>query len=179
MPSSFTPAQIDRFKREAKQLHHAFAIPHSQALDRIANSNGYSNWSLLMKHSEGSGAQQPGAQRPWLVFSRSTEAMRQMLRIVPTPRWGGAAKDQSARQQVVDICGELVSPQNAVTYAIAYVTCLLTVPRFKLHSGAPAYWEMRSWLPYCVHDLDGDLRILVNRGYKPVGQVEKEWLRYV
>lgn len=48
--TAFSPAQIERFKREAKVLHRTSGVPHSQALDRIAAANGYENWSLLMKH---------------------------------------------------------------------------------------------------------------------------------
>ena len=49
MTASFTIAQVERFKREAKRLHRDSHISHSQALDQIANANGYNNWSLLTK----------------------------------------------------------------------------------------------------------------------------------
>ena len=61
---------------------------------------------------------------------------------------------------------------------ITYMDCLLTVPRFKLHSDAPAYWEMRSWLPYFCQPLEDGIYIIVNRNYKPVGQVSKDWAKY-
>lgn len=52
MANSFTPAQIERFRREAKKLHRELSITHSDALDRIAAQHGFTNWSLLMKHSK-------------------------------------------------------------------------------------------------------------------------------
>ena len=56
MANSFQPAQLERFRREAKKLCRALSIPHSEALDRIAVENGFSNWSLLVKHSDSAGA---------------------------------------------------------------------------------------------------------------------------
>jgi uncharacterized protein YozE (UPF0346 family) len=53
MATSFQPAQLDRFRREAKKLCREFSILHSEALDRIAVKNGFPNWSLLTKHSTG------------------------------------------------------------------------------------------------------------------------------
>lgn len=72
----YTPAQVERFKREAKLLHRASAIPHSQALDRVATANGYSNWSLLMKHSDSLGAAQSDRVRQPVLFNQTTEEMR-------------------------------------------------------------------------------------------------------
>jgi hypothetical protein len=51
MATSFPPAQLKRFRREAKKLSRELSITHSEALDRIAGQNGFSNWSLLSKHS--------------------------------------------------------------------------------------------------------------------------------
>jgi len=50
--TSFTTAQLERFRREAKKLGRQQSITHSEALDRIAAEQGYKNWSLLAKHSE-------------------------------------------------------------------------------------------------------------------------------
>lgn len=52
MSSSFSPAQLERFRREAKKLSRESSITHSEALDRIAIRRGFKNWSLLVKHSE-------------------------------------------------------------------------------------------------------------------------------
>ncbi|MEQ1685759.1 MAG: hypothetical protein ABL916_19100 [Burkholderiaceae bacterium] len=73
--TSYTPAQIERFKRQAKVLHRASAIPHSQALDRVATANGYSNWSLLMKHSDATGTTNSNGVRPPVPLARTTEEM--------------------------------------------------------------------------------------------------------
>lgn len=51
MTTSFSPAQLDRFRREAKQLSRDLSITHSEALDRIAVQHGFKNWSLLSRHS--------------------------------------------------------------------------------------------------------------------------------
>lgn len=51
MATSFLPAQLDRFRREAKKLSRKLSIPHSEALDRIAVQHGFANWSLLARHS--------------------------------------------------------------------------------------------------------------------------------
>lgn len=179
MTASFTPAQIERFKREAKQLHRASSLSHGQALDQIANANGYGNWSLLMKHGSGGHAAAQSA-RPPVHFVRTPEQMRLALHKVPEPRgWGSPARTEIAMQQVADLSRAFISPQNAVTFSIDYLTCLLTVPRFKLYSTAPAYWEMRSWLPYSCEAVGDGTCILVNRHYKPVGQVnKKEWADY-
>jgi hypothetical protein len=69
--------------------------------------------------------------------------------------------------------GTFVSDRNAIEFAIAYMECALSVPRYKLPENSVAFYEMRCWLPYCVHELDGDVRILVGRDYKPVGMVQK------
>lgn len=52
MATTFTPAQLDRFRRDAKKLGRELSITHSEALDRIAARHAYQNWSLLAKHSE-------------------------------------------------------------------------------------------------------------------------------
>lgn len=51
MAVSFSSAQIDRFKREAKKLVRELSIPHTEALNRIAARQGFKNWSLLAKHN--------------------------------------------------------------------------------------------------------------------------------
>lgn len=62
MATSFLRAQLDRFRREAKKLGRELSIPHSQVLDRIADQHGFSNWSLLVKHSSGAASSPPGPQ---------------------------------------------------------------------------------------------------------------------
>lgn len=62
MATSFPPAQLDRFRREAKKLGRDLSISHSEALDRIAVKNGFPNWSLLAKRSSGAGSPPVGLQ---------------------------------------------------------------------------------------------------------------------
>jgi hypothetical protein len=179
MTASFTIAQVERFKREAKRMHRDSHISHSQALDQIANANGYNNWSLLSKRSDAHDALMVKSVRPPFRFVRTPELMRLALLKVPEPHgWGHPTRIDHAQQQVEDLSSAFTSPQNAVEFAIDYVACLLTVPRFKLYSAAPAYWEMRSWLPYYCHSVEDGTHILVNRSYKPVGQVGKVWANY-
>jgi len=47
----FSPEEIVTLKKQAKVLKKTLGIAHAQALDRVANDNGYTNWSLLQKHS--------------------------------------------------------------------------------------------------------------------------------
>lgn len=51
MATSFSPKQLERFRREAKKLGRDLSITHSDALDRIASRHSFQNWSLLAKHS--------------------------------------------------------------------------------------------------------------------------------
>jgi len=51
MATSFSSAELERFRREAKRLGRELSITHSEALDRVAARHGYQNWSLLSKHS--------------------------------------------------------------------------------------------------------------------------------
>ena len=44
-------ARIEQLKRDAKKLVRATSLTHSEALDRLANQNGFTNWSLLAKHA--------------------------------------------------------------------------------------------------------------------------------
>ncbi|HSI48939.1 MAG TPA: hypothetical protein VLA61_11755 [Ideonella sp.] len=179
MTASFTFAQIERFKREAKQLHRTSSISHSEALDQIAVANGHGNWSLLMKQSGTAEHAAAKSMRSPFQFARTPEQMRLALRsAAKSPGWEAPDRRDLAKAQVQDLSQLFVTPQNAVAFAIDYMTCLLTVPRFKMYDEAPAYWEMRSWLPYSCHEIDDGRHILVNRGYKPVGQVSKDWAKY-
>ena len=45
----FTPQKAEAFRRLAKKIARAEGIPHSHALDRIAQEHGFANWSLLQR----------------------------------------------------------------------------------------------------------------------------------
>lgn len=172
MPTSYSPAQILRFKREAKSLCLANSLTHSQALDLVAAANGWRNWSLLMKHSQS--PEEVG--QPWHHFVRTTDAMRLSLRVVPRSN-DGQAPSAAALLLVEDISGKFASARNAVSFAIQYMECLLTMPRYRVPSSCVANAEMRCWLPYSAvagtHSF-----ILVNRRYKPVGSTTKDFVDY-
>lgn len=83
-----------------------------------------------------------------------------------------------------DICDKFVSAANSVDFAVAYMSSLLTAPRFHIYLASRANWEMRCWLPYGVHPIDrfddsgAKGQILLNRRYKPVGRTSKEHVEY-
>lgn len=185
MPHTFSPAYIEQLKREAKKFGREQSIPHSQALDRIAARLGFKNWSLLAKHSgqpeeTAQGAPQPlnasEAQPPYL-FTRTPAEMREAARMIKVPRFHYSTFEEAIKR-VDDVCHRFVSPANAVSFAISYMECLLTIPRFMIMSNTLVYPEMRCWLPYCAHEAGDDMRILLNRYYKPVGTTSRERVRY-
>lgn len=51
MHTSFTASEVEQFRRNAKRIARAQSVPLHQALDQIAVTEGFSNWSLLVKHS--------------------------------------------------------------------------------------------------------------------------------
>ncbi len=186
MPNLLSPFQIERLKRDAKQYSRAYSLTHSEALDRLARSNGYHNWSLLMKKCQLADDTQSiaasGELRTPFVFSRTLDEMMQSVRKIPEPRYGFPNRIEEARQQVEDISHNFISAENAVDFSVGYMTMLLEVPRYKIYDSAKANWEMRCWLPYCVHPFkkggDHQAQILVNRRYKPVGQISDDFVEY-
>lgn len=62
MHTSLSAAQVEQLRRNAKRLGRTLSIPHSEALDRVAAQQGFSNWSLLSKHSSTGSA--PSATQP-------------------------------------------------------------------------------------------------------------------
>ena len=178
MASSFTPSQIKYFRREATRLQRSMPgrLIRAQALDKIAQNNGFERWSLLQKHSEKTSSSRLKKSRKPFIFSRTPELMREALRKVPEPRW--STRSEAAQRLAVDISVSFVSALNAVEYAIDYLECLLTVPRFLIHTTSPIYWEMHAWMPYEIKEIAPGIQIIVNRKYKPVGQASKEWAIY-
>lgn len=173
MPEHYSAAQIEHLKREAKRLSRASMIPHSKALDQVAATKGHRNWSLLMKNA----AESPAGPPPYR-FARTAEEMRMALHKVQLPAYSRTPRVDAARQMVEDLSHKFVTAQNAVDFAIDYMGCLLSVPRFKIYAATRVNWELRCWLPYAAKQLDDDTSILVNRRYKPVGQVTDEWAAY-
>ena len=56
MNHSYSAAQLEQFRRDAKRLARQTSIPHHEALDQVAARKGARNWSLLAKHSVASAA---------------------------------------------------------------------------------------------------------------------------
>lgn len=188
MATVFSSAQIERFRREAKQLCRTTPhLSHSSALDRIAVLNGYTNWSVLHKHSDSSAKnsalEAAGITPPPFLFGRTIDEMKLALQKLSETRDGYPSRTDEARAKTEDIRDKFASAENAVDYAVDYVSCLLAMPRFYIYSASRANWEMRCWLPYCVHAVadDDDFakgQILLNRRYKPVGQIMDDWTDY-
>lgn len=55
----FTDDQIERLKREAKQIKRRDGITHTESLDRIAREQGYQSWWHLQQSKETSNARTP------------------------------------------------------------------------------------------------------------------------
>jgi hypothetical protein len=169
-----TVSQIERLKRQAKVLCRSGGVTHSQALDQLAKTKGWPNWSLLMKHHEAG----PGivVEAAPYVYARTTAQFKDAVR----SRRGKSA----TYAEVADISGHLVSAANAVAFAIAYMEPLIAMPRFKVPNSSFARMEMRSWLPYRIHKMDVEgTQVLVNRQYKPVGRPPgpdrfEDWVAY-
>lgn len=49
MANPFSDVDIKRFRLHAKHLSRSKSISHSEALDAVAQEQGFSNWALLMK----------------------------------------------------------------------------------------------------------------------------------
>lgn len=173
MLSSFSPSQIERFKRDAKAQSKAAGISHSEALNRIALANHYDNWSLLMKRrmreDELEAAQnvQTFASIP-LVFKRSVSEMREAIRAPKAPFPLESRFYDQEKLLVRNISQEFCSPLHVLEFAIDYMRSLLAVPRFQVSAKSLAWLEMRVWLPYQLHTVGNSL-IFVNREYQPVG----------
>jgi len=174
MPQYFFPAQIDHFRhREAKLISTSHAISHSAALDQIALTNGFANWSLLAEHN-----------RPFVELVTLTPPLRLHRSAEEWTRALNAERQTLHRRrsddaEVENICFQLVAPFNAATFALDYMRGLIErAKRFPIRHRAKL--EMYAWLPYSVHDVASDVssRIILNRAYKPVGSAERGYVDY-
>lgn len=174
MSNTHSLAQIEQLKRDATRLARNQLIPHAEALDQVAASRGYSNWSTLMKnaaiHQKDAVSSRP--TRPPHLFLRTTEAMRQAMRKT-TPAPGQGSSHDRLRAQTEDLSAQFISAENALDFAVTYMERALEVARFHVHNQSPTYNEMRCWLPYCVHVVAGNAYVLLGRDYKPVGMIQK------
>ena len=174
MKMSLTASQVEALRRDAKRLVREEGLVYSRALDRLAQANGFVNWSLLQKNGVLDGPQ------PFL-FRRTDDVMSAALRIIPKPTGRDTrTRSEIVRSETADLSRKFVSAANAVDYAAAYVEVLLRQQRFRVDSNALASWEMRSWLPYGAVPVPtmGAGHILVNRNYKPVGSPATVFAQY-
>jgi hypothetical protein len=91
-----------------------------------------------------------------------------------TPAPGNGGSHDRLRAQIEDLSAQFISAENALDFAITYMERALDVARFSVHSQSLTYYEMRCWLPYCVHVVAGNAYVLLGRDYKPVGMVQKK-----
>ncbi len=173
MPISFNAPQIDQLKRDAKRLAGESGTSHSTALDQIALRHGFSNWSLLMKHSS---SHPPQFADGVFRFRRTDDDWKVALQRLRGIRIGDAISTDA----VEDVCSQFESILHAVVFSKDYVSSLLQQPQFKAERESPASVEMRCWLLYSVHAVtEGDhKRILLNRYYKPVGRTSRAFVNY-
>jgi hypothetical protein len=156
----YFPHEIKSFKRLARERANAAGIKVSVALDQIALGCGYRNWSLLVSrgvHTE---------LAPW-VLRRSGDDFSASIRA-----------GSGARMEPDVLVDRFQGPSNAVDFAIQYMEGLLALPRYSVRYTSRAYKEMRAWLPYAVLAIDGNIGILVNRNYKPVGSTSSAYVEY-
>lgn len=178
MHKSFNALEIGRFRSQAKKQARAGATGHLQALNAIALEHGYTDWSLLMKHAD------PNALAAPFMFLRTDGQMALAMRLVqpPGPRHGRyQTRGEYARSKVEDIQARFVSAANAVDFAVAYMESALRVPRYSAPLASVANHEMHLWLPYSALGMgtdDSGPQILVNRQYKPVGDVSGQHVTY-
>ena len=64
----FVPREVQALKKQAKRLKQLLDCSHSHALDKVAQQNGYTNWSLLQKHA----AEKDSRKDPARVLGVST-----------------------------------------------------------------------------------------------------------
>lgn len=171
----FTIHQVEVLRRAAKKISRAEGVSHGHALDKLAQENGFKNWSLLQKN----GVSDPSLPQAF-IFRRTDDEVSQSLRVVRAPRsrWDQQTSSEAALGQTKDLSQKFISPINAVEFSIAYMTALLRRVRFLVAEGSVAKWEMRCWLPYGAIESERGNRLLVNRMYKPVGMTSDDWVDY-
>lgn len=173
MSTSFTSNQIHQFKRDARRAKRSKGTTIGFELDAIAQKHGIANWSLLER---GNSEHSTQIVVPGVRFARTPEEMR--IAMLKPSNWDyfDDRNAETVRARLEDLSRQFKSSNEAIDFAVAYMQCMLQLPRFHLHAAAEAYFEMRCWLPYCVQEdaADPAYRILVGRDYKPVGMVQKE-----
>jgi len=107
MKVSFSPAQIEQLKRDAKRLARLHALSLSQAQNAVAVKHGFQNWSLLKKHeltSSGAAAPPPHVN---LAGSTKLTAPRQYLH--------GDEEERSASSYYCAECDVFGGPDHFLT----------------------------------------------------------------
>ncbi|MBA4344483.1 MAG: hypothetical protein C0423_20275 [Methylibium sp.] len=107
-------------------------------------------------------------------FNRSNEDMKAACRKHKN-RDGMADSERQQRAEMPDLSSAFSSAVQALEYARDYVTCALSMERYRVHSMSRARIEMRTLLPYAIHPLEGHNRFIVlGRDYKPLGMARKD-----
>lgn len=101
-------SQMSQLRRNAKRLARAKTLTHSQALDQVAQSAGYGNWSQLMNHAEQEApapAEAPGAWRFSPLEIHQTLGM---------PKLVASRDERKLIQTIVLRYSDLVGPERSV-----------------------------------------------------------------
>lgn len=81
----FSANQIAQLRRNAKRVAREQGLSHSESLDRQAHSQGYGNWSQLMKHAEPAAPRSPAtAPAPAVAASALPRELPGIPRLVAT-----------------------------------------------------------------------------------------------
>ncbi|WP_422016045.1 hypothetical protein [Roseateles sp.] len=167
MQTNLSPNDIERLRREAKQISRDEGCTYTEAINRQAVKMGYPNWAL-MQHAVST------MPRRFPIFDRSLDEMRQAFRKVKGLD-GMRDADTAMRRQMPDLSTQFANPMSALEYARDYLELALSLPRFDPHMHSVAWIEMRVLLPYVFEPLTGtDRFIVLGRDYKPLGMANRE-----
>jgi len=107
-------SQLAQLRRNAKRLARGETLTHSQALDQVAQSRGYGNWSQLMRHAEqeAPASAEAGASPDALATRRfSPLEIQQMLGM---PKLVATRDERKLIQIIVLRYAELVGSERSV-----------------------------------------------------------------
>lgn len=167
MSNYLSPNEIERLRREAKQVSKAEGIGHQQALHRLARAQGHPNWDMLQRVQAA-----PAPRFP--VFQRSQDEMKNAFRKVRELDGIGSI-EKKVRQELPDLCEQFANPLSALEYGYRYMQVALSLPRYAPSPFSVSYLEMRIYLPYVLEPVpdQDDCFIPVGRDYKPLGMTQR------
>jgi hypothetical protein len=107
-------SQLSQLRRNAKRLARDKNLTHSQALDQVAQSAGFGNWSQLMKHAEQDATTAAGA----LAVSEAPAPRRfsplEIQQMMGMPKLVATRDERKLIQTIVLRYTEIVGPERSV-----------------------------------------------------------------